>query len=61
MRLATLAIGRNGGLAEVPLFSAMIAAEILKILSPFMNDDYYPCLLPSPYFRRLSWGSMARN
>ena len=45
MRLAALAIGWDGVLAEVPLFSAMIA-EILKILRglTFLNDDYYPRL-----------------
>ena len=63
MRLAPLVIGQDGVLAKVPLFSAMIAAEILNILrgSTFMNDDYYPTLPPSPYFRRLGRGSMAKT
>jgi len=54
--LIPLEIGRDGGLAEVPLFSAIIAVDILKILrgSAFMNDNYYPRLPPSPYFRLLS-------
>ena len=47
----------------VLLFSAMIAAEILEILrySTFENEDYYPCLPLSPYFRRLGRGSMAKT
>ena len=53
MRLPPLVNGQDGILAKVPLFSAMIVTEILKILrsSTFMNDDYYLHLLPSPYFR----------
>ena len=54
MRLAPLAIGRDGVLAEV------IAAEVLRG-STLINDDYYPRLPPSPYFRRLGRGSMAKT
>ena len=57
IRLAPLAIGQDSVLAEVPLFSATITTEILRG-STFINDDYYPRFPPSPYFRRLSWGSM---
>ncbi len=53
MHLAPLAIGRDGILAKVPLFSAVIAAEIIKPLggSIFTNDEYYPRFPPSPYSR----------
>ena len=60
IRLTPLAIGQDSILAEVPLFSATIATEILRG-STFINGDYYPRFPPSPYFRRLSRGSLAKT